>query len=296
MKLFSPQLVIASGLWERVLPTNKENIISHSSFASVKNFKFNNRMITLQGPSSPLIPFGIKFLNAKQFSYVSSNDFTFFISKSRLSNNKTYFDLNKSIKQDLKLISNREIQLAQLEKIREGFQNYNYLWQSKGNKYDFTLSFKHWINNSYNLNSSLSRDLSGYEPFYSLLTSHDKLKSFYSYLLGWGSGSTPAGDDFLIGFLAGIYLVQQHISDNFNFGFHLLQKLLSYNITVVISQEFLYYALKGEFSESILEFISQIVKNEVLSRDTIINILIGSSSGLDFICGFIWIIEQILGK
>ncbi|MHA2365172.1 MAG: hypothetical protein ACXAC7_14530, partial [Candidatus Hodarchaeales archaeon] len=59
-------------------------------------------------------------------------------------------------------------------------------------------------------------------------------------------------------------------------------------------QEFLYYALDGEFTENILKFQNRLTLVGEIEREILSGLFYGETSGLDFLWGFIWTIEHLV--
>lgn len=69
-------------------------------------------------------------------------------------------------------------------------------------------------------------------------------------LLGLGEGLTPSGDDYLVGFIYGLYTLKKYDLINF------ITPILINNVdhyTNIISKTFILHALKGRFSQNIVE-------------------------------------------
>ena len=100
--------------------------------------------------------------------------------------------------------------------------------------------------------------------------------------IGLGSGLTPAGDDFIIGYLLGLHLTESISED-------IKQKLIkAINIkdaTNDISRQFLLAALDGYYNEFIVELVAQLNNGKPTSESLIKISSIGSSSGLDLLAG-----------
>ncbi len=110
------------------------------------------------------------------------------------------------------------------------------------------------------------------------------LRDALSSLMGFGSGLTPAGDDALVGFLAGLYYTQQDelLTDVKH---HLTELLAQPNVTVWLSQHFLHMALDGWFIEPILTLYDHLMKDQ--SIEAIIHQIhsLGHTSGTDLLRG-----------
>ena len=80
----------------------------------------------------------------------------------------------------------------------------------------------------------------------------NEIEKIIRYFLGRGKGLTPSGDDHFVGLLA-IHKIYQAFSTTF---LKTLQKIIEQeSITTDIGREYLLYALKGEFSSSIVNIL-----------------------------------------
>lgn len=109
-------------------------------------------------------------------------------------------------------------------------------------------------------------------------------------MIGLGPGVTPSGDDVLIGFLAGLHSTVASIYERQAFirAFGDAILLLS-KATNDISRTYLYHAVRGEFSSSIVKLVNAICDGEeqqLLSAAT--NAMrVGHSSGMDSVTGLL---------
>jgi Protein of unknown function (DUF2877) len=110
-------------------------------------------------------------------------------------------------------------------------------------------------------------------------------------LIGLGSGLTPTGDDFLVGFLTGLRCMTDKKGERFKF-LSALNKLvirLSWN-TNDISRTYLYHAAHGQVSSKLATLIEAIATGEVYDRLLQIAeeaMLVGHSSGLETVTGLL---------
>ncbi|SMC99275.1 Protein of unknown function [Sporomusa malonica] len=109
-------------------------------------------------------------------------------------------------------------------------------------------------------------------------------------LLGVGPGSTPSGDDFLLGFLSGISHVQpvrcQHAAKIM--AQHLVQN--APRLTTFMSIEYIKYGVKGLYHQRFGEMIRSFgagVEQEMISKAR--NLMqLGHFSGVDLLVGFVY--------
>lgn len=106
------------------------------------------------------------------------------------------------------------------------------------------------------------------------------------YFLGRGSGLTPSGDDHTVGLLA-VHTITDGLSQVFVDEVRKLVK--NETITTHVGQEYLFYALKGEFSSAVTDIGHDLTKIEPEKLDThILNLLpMGHSSGVDTAFGML---------
>lgn len=236
------------------IPNNLKNIINidnleisfHSRYKKTVNFKVNNLIIAFQEQDLPLTPYSIK--TNRSLTNLDSHEVSKLITK-HLNNNSIYKNL-KIKKVDY---FNKQDFVNKLEK---------FLKSKMLNSQILLAIFKKEIN-----------------PFTDLiLDPTNKLTKF----IGLGSGLTPAGDDFIIGYLLGLHLTES-ISEDIN------QKLIkAINIkdaTNDISRQFLLAALDGHYNEFIVELVSQLNNSKPTCESLIKISSIGSSSGLDLLAG-----------
>jgi hypothetical protein len=105
-------------------------------------------------------------------------------------------------------------------------------------------------------------------------------------LVGFGKGLTPSGDDFLLGLIASLYLINDPRLD------YLVSKIKEIiaserEKTTFLSAKFLEYASQGRFSESILNLLEAILtKNPAATEEAVKKCLdFGASSGRDTLFG-----------
>jgi hypothetical protein len=116
------------------------------------------------------------------------------------------------------------------------------------------------------------------------------LESGVSELIGYGSGLTPDGDDYLLGYLAALW-PWQHIRD-VSVHLKLLRAAIKSQLhrTTSISRHYLGLALQGHYSEPIDHLTTILMRGS-----TAVNIAIsaakvmefGASSGVDCLGGFL---------
>lgn len=106
-----------------------------------------------------------------------------------------------------------------------------------------------------------------------------------SRLLGLGGGLTPSGDDFLCGTLAGLRFLGTETNE--------FAKMLSSEIykrlkdTLDISAAFLSCALEGQYSLAVKQLYQIPKASEIFAGFS----EIGHSSGIDTLCGILYILE-----
>jgi hypothetical protein len=143
-----------------------------------------------------------------------------------------------------------------------------------------------------NAGSLLSQKISG--PVLQLISSteqFDRQGSIHAAekMIGLGPGVTPAGDDFLIGFLAGLWSIsgkdQRQLSFVHAFGDRLME--IAYR-TNLISRTYLYHAIQGQFSSSLSNLAEAIaLGSENLPGIAKTAMRVGHSSGMDSVTGLL---------
>lgn len=144
-----------------------------------------------------------------------------------------------------------------------------------------------------NAGSVLTRKLS--QPVQRLIAATEQLDSqaaadAVTEMIGLGPGVTPSGDDLLLGYLAGLWSTsaqeQQRLDFLSKFGQSLSALIKETN---EISRTYLYYAIKREFSSSMLALVNAISDGEEskLLSTAKEAMRVGHSSGLDSVTGLL---------
>ncbi|HTS55772.1 MAG TPA: DUF2877 domain-containing protein [Burkholderiales bacterium] len=110
-------------------------------------------------------------------------------------------------------------------------------------------------------------------------------------LAGLGPGLTPSGDDFIVGYLAALYSRRSRESMLRPFLRELLRMLAPLAAAAnLISRQFIFNALEGEFSEGLAELVSAIAtRDEVRLRESVAQVVrVGHSSGADSLVGLLF--------
>lgn len=105
-------------------------------------------------------------------------------------------------------------------------------------------------------------------------------------MIGLGPGVTPAGDDILIGFLAGLWSTAgenpTQLSFIHSFGAELIQRAKQ---TGEISRTYLLHATRGQFSSTLSKHLEAIAADEDVEEATRNAMRVGHSSGMDSVTG-----------
>lgn len=109
-------------------------------------------------------------------------------------------------------------------------------------------------------------------------------------LLGVGPGSTPSGDDFLLGFLSGMTHAQHGRcrTASEKMAYHMVEN--AKNLTTFLSIAYIKYGVKGLYHQCLSDMISAFVagtEEEMVSKTQALMTL-GHSSGIDLLVGFIY--------
>ncbi|MHA1448282.1 MAG: DUF2877 domain-containing protein [Candidatus Hodarchaeales archaeon] len=133
----------------------------------------------------------------------------------------------------------------------------------------------------------LSRFTAGYEQI-----TGGKIAEGAKMIRGIGYGLTPSGDDFLIGFIAGLYLSQLIHGKNTSKKIELVCDLsLSENY---ISNTFLLMAKEGLFYEKLKNLCNALMINDAkdIEMKTTLIIDTGETSGADMLTGFLAVFDR----
>jgi hypothetical protein len=143
-----------------------------------------------------------------------------------------------------------------------------------------------------NVGSLLSQRIS--RPIMQLISSTEEFDIAGSIqaagkMIGLGPGVTPAGDDFLIGFLAGLWSTsgkdQRQLSFIHSFGDRLMEIAKQTNL---ISRTYLYHAIRGQFSSSLSNLAEAIaLGSENIRAVSEAAMRVGHSSGMDSVTGLL---------
>lgn len=128
--------------------------------------------------------------------------------------------------------------------------------------------------------------------------SQDNLQeSSVASLIGLGIGLTPSGDDFLVGFIAVLNIIDIAYSNYLKEKISRLIRLDKLS-TTDISKHILENALEGKFSQGILNFIYSLLEEDKERLEkSIKNILnIGSSSGMDLSIGIVLAMQVLMNN
>ncbi len=126
-------------------------------------------------------------------------------------------------------------------------------------------------------------------PFYNeinWLMDDATISKAIDFFIGRGRGLTPAGDDFILGWL----LVDQLRNRNLMLAKHIEEKISSTEYTTDISRSYLSWAIEGSFSSALLDIIDYL--NGVGPDDCIDRLLknaidYGNTSGTDTLSGLV---------
>jgi len=109
-------------------------------------------------------------------------------------------------------------------------------------------------------------------------------------VIGLGPGLTPSGDDFLSGLLSLLWYLEEE-EDISIYKRNLLQEMIPRaHETTPVSRAFLEAAMKGEFTESILDLYKVMGSKDIeKSKEILRNISrLGHSSGTDTLAGVLF--------
>jgi hypothetical protein len=141
----------------------------------------------------------------------------------------------------------------------------------------------HWLESTfYDSNNKYVKNklISGAKELQNALVNRHPIKKPVTYLAGLGFGLTPAGDDYLLGVMASLWLTK-----NTNF----LEEIgyLSSQKTTSLSAAYLMAASKGDFAECWHNLAQAVLYQDLKAlRDSISELLqIGASSGRDALAG-----------
>lgn len=107
-------------------------------------------------------------------------------------------------------------------------------------------------------------------------------------MIGLGPGVTPSGDDFLIGFLAALWITagdapeRKHFLSAFGAGL-----IAAAQNTSEISRTYLLHAARGQFSSAVFELAEAFALQGEISSAVQAAVRVGHTSGMDTVTGFL---------
>jgi hypothetical protein len=120
---------------------------------------------------------------------------------------------------------------------------------------------------------------------------YDSNPSAIEALIGLGSGLTPSGDDFLVGYLAGLWCTRQDESKRTLFVSNLGKTIIRLSArTNDISRTYLYHAAQGQVSSRLADLVEAICRDkntERLNEVAEAAFKVGHSSGMDAATGLL---------
>jgi len=115
-------------------------------------------------------------------------------------------------------------------------------------------------------------------------------------LKGVGFGLTPSGDDFIAGFLFGLYLLQQiHRRDLSALRATIYARTRRGNL---LSNTFLFLASQGRFSETLKDFVCALLNSDPSRVIPAMKqvLAMGSTSGADLLCGLFFALRILKNR
>ncbi len=153
-------------------------------------------------------------------------------------------------------------------------------------------NFSNTFAGSGNNKSLLAKGLSMTNNLFALLKRGevDRAVETMGGFIGLGPGLTPSGDDFLVGFISILLIVETNMALINEFRLKLISKIASLlNKTTFLAGEFLKYSCKREFCQVFHDFFTALEEkntNKILIS-TMAFIKLGHSSGSDSLSGII---------
>lgn len=107
----------------------------------------------------------------------------------------------------------------------------------------------------------------------------------FDYFVGRGKGLTPSGDDFLVGLISTLKMVDEDKISNYLYEY---LELKGIKRTTDISLEYLMYACSGKVSNSIIDLCRSIISTKLYTENLIDRVAnTGSTSGIDTLLGML---------
>lgn len=275
------QLFCACPLLENLLPIQLSPVVLHSVFQTVVNYSYQGRLVAMMKPKRALVPFGIKPITEYNSLFHSNPYQKVWVSQKELSVDDMSWEL---IGVDLTFHPIPFHSEDLLGDLLHYLQRLN-IPRNQGFNYSSHLCS---MIESPQTNQTKDQTALGL-PTPSHLLLQTQPQTFALELVGRGMGSTPSGDDFLVGLFLAYYILGKANEDDFLSLQSCLIHLLTQNhtLTTDLGREFILYALGGSFEEGILKLANELVKGE-LSVVTVTQVLQGGTSGYDFLYGLLW--------
>lgn len=295
MKLIKP--IIASSNASKIVENySSEKIKVHSIFNKVINIEIGKRLICIGYSEMNISPFGV-VINEEDFKFVANNltintviniensDITF--------DHKTILSISNSLEPLTLDLDIKHIENNRLRKNIKFLKNLVLISSWKcGFEWDFASIIKSIEGNTTSRASEFSDKVNCVCSIKHI--DEKSSKEFLDYFIGRGKGLTPSGDDLIIGMLC-IYNFAGNNVENFK---NILGSFIKENSskTTRISNEYLFYSLKNEFSTSLKELcVSLLYGDEKKILKDVMNIKkAGSTSPVDTIIGIIIAVHSLM--
>lgn len=272
---------------------NKDELgFVHSVFENGMNIKLGKRLLFIGTTKNGRLPFG---------AHISKNTFTqlLLIMNSRENvrwdaKRKILIFNNGNVLVSFDSAKIYESMLIKSKNISNIINNFELILKSLLSHADetglqlpieqFVKSFLNEKHSSENLNSELFYQLNNLTK---VLFTNDETECITTlrYFLGRGQGLTPSGDDHIVGLLA---LQSLGIPFEPTFKRCVASLIEKESITTDVASEYLYYAVNGLFSSTVIDVLEHLIMDTNKKQESIEQLLaVGHSSGVDVLFGIL---------
>lgn len=228
----------------------------HSRFENTINFRLNNKIIAFQNKELPLTPYSI-----------------------RVSRINDIFDKNF-----------KEEYLKKILDKAEGYVDLKILFKTENKLAQFLNQLESFLKVQENTSDTLSVVLNQNKSNYFSKVINDNFFENFERAIGLGGGLTPAGDDFIIGYLLGLNLTQSN--KLFIFKNKLKAALEIKDATNDISRQYLQAALDDYYNEHIVNLVKSLESKELTDKNLKNISAIGATSGMDLLAGLYRVLKE----
>lgn len=280
--------------FNKILDNKKNKYVILSVFDKVINIKsIEGKVYTIANELTDNAPYTLKTNFNNSFKNYIDNDSKILIDKDRIIIDNLEISLSSIV---IWYSKKKEISDEHLETIKFNIESYNNIIKSSGKEGGCKYSYL-----KYFLKLDIIGNLIEKELCHRIINLYENLKiddfdtEEIRKIVGFGTGFTPSGDDFLTGFL-GVISMNVSSDDIFN---KLKESIIPrLGLTTEVSSSMLKAATEKKFRENLNNFILSFLQDNRIHFEYELQKLldIGSSSGTDMsigvVLGFLYLIHK----